>query len=329
MSKILKSTDKTLSRSTYTHWLFLIDQYQLTKAKKHPRFKFVSEFYKCFNLKRQNFNKYYNRFKLHPVSASLLPQKRGPRYLIKRTPHFIENKVLELRANGLSKFEIFHILKPKFKQFPPSCSTIYNIAKRHNLNKLKPKEKAIRRSIIKKNAGELAHIDCHYLPKGMVERDNNRYYIVAIIDAASRIAWAKVVKDIKSITVMFATLRMLNIVKHRYDIEFKEMLSDNGSEFGHGSNSKNKDHHPFEILLKELEIKHRYTKPYRPQTNGKVERFWRTIQADLLEDMVFDSFEHLKEELEKYIFYYNELRPNSALNGLAPKIFLDSCQRIS
>ena len=36
---------------------------------------------------------------------------------------------------------------------------------------------------------------------------------------------------------------------------------------------KNKDEHPFERLLIEMQIKHRYTKPYRPQTNGKIERF--------------------------------------------------------
>ena len=36
-----------------------------------------------------------------------------------------------------------------------------------------------------------------------------------------------------------------------------------------------------ERMLKELGIKHRYTRPYRPQTNGKIERFWRTLNEDL------------------------------------------------
>jgi hypothetical protein len=50
------------------------------------------------------------------------------------------------------------------------------------------------------------------------------------------------------------------------------MLSDNGSEFGSGKKANNKDTNPFEKLLTEMGIKHRYTRPYRPQTNGKIER---------------------------------------------------------
>ncbi len=48
------------------------------------------------------------------------------------------------------------------------------------------------------------------------------------------------------------------------------MLSDNGAEF---SSKKNLMGHPFERMLQELGIRHRYTRPYRPQTNGKVEPF--------------------------------------------------------
>ena len=47
--------------------------------------------------------------------------------------------------------------------------------------------------------------------------------------------------------------------------------------------------HPMERMLLELGITHRYTRPYRPQTNGKVERFWRTLNEDLLEGTTFES----------------------------------------
>ena len=47
----------------------------------------------------------------------------------------------------------------------------------------------------------------------------------------------------------------------------------------------------------ELGIKRRYTRPYRPQANGKVERFWRTLNEDLLHETTFESVEELKEEL--------------------------------
>ena len=74
-------------------------------------------------------------------------------------------------------------------------------------------------------------------------------------------------------------------------------------------------------------IKHRHTRPYRPQTNGKAERFWRTLYDDLIEGTYFESIEHFKQELLDYIIYYNQLRPHQALNGKNPKEFAGSCQR--
>jgi len=71
-------------------------------------------------------------------------------------------------------------------------------------------------------------------------------------------------------------------------------------------------------MLMELGIKHRYTRPYRPQTNGKVERFWRTLEDDLLRDTNFDSLEELKEELLQYVYYYNHERPHQGINGKKP-----------
>jgi len=67
--------------------------------------------------------------------------------------------------------------------------------------------------------------------------------------------------------------------------------------------------------------KHRYIRPYRSQTNGKIERFWRTIEDDQLRETYFESKEHLQEEILQYINYYNEERAHQGLNGQAPNIF--------
>ena len=72
------------------------------------------------------------------------------------------------------------------------------------------------------------------------------------------------------------------------------MLTDNGPEVASRGNVAG---HPVERLLAELGIKHRYTRPYRPQTNGKVERFWRTLNEELLEGTTFETADELKEEL--------------------------------
>src|SRR6185295_10631906 len=157
---------------------------------------------------------------------------------------------------------------------------------------------------VKEKAGELAHIDCHHLSKDTIENDANRYYIVCVIDSCTRIAWAEVTKDIKALTVMFATLQSFNQINNRFNIRFIEALTDNGPEFG-PRDSTSKEHHPFERLLIEMGVKHRYIRPYRPQTNGKVERFWRTLNEDLIEGATFDDLDHFANQLFEYLIYYN------------------------
>ncbi|MCK5296934.1 MAG: hypothetical protein KAJ75_08590, partial [Alphaproteobacteria bacterium] len=116
MNMIRKSEDGTLARNNVKLMLRLIDEYEAIKAKKHPRFTFVEAFYKANNIKRQNFIKYYNRYKNSRQENDLLPRKRGPKYKAKRPIGFIEEKVLKLRKQGLSRYEIFDILKEQLKK---------------------------------------------------------------------------------------------------------------------------------------------------------------------------------------------------------------------
>ncbi len=67
-----------------------------------------------------------------------------------------------------------------------------------------------------------------------------------------------------------------------------------------------------------MDVKHRYTRPYRPQTNGKIERFWRSIEEDLINGTDFDSTEEFKKELTEYIYYYNHLRPHQGIESKKP-----------
>ena len=275
--------------------------------------------FRIYILYRQTFFKYYNRFSLSNNTLDLLPQKRGPKWKSRRPFPYIENKIIELRKAGLNKYDISSLLKTKLK-LAPSPSGVYNVFKRHNLNILLPKMKENKRKIIREKAGDLAHIDCHYLAKNIV-LDIRQLFLIAIIDDASRVAWIEVIPNIKSLTTMFSTMRILNYFQQVHKIEFKELLSDNGAEFG-GRNLKHPEQHPFERLMIEMGIKHRYTRPYRPQTNGKIERFWKTLKNDLLEDMIFDSVEHLQDELSKYLYYYNYQRSHQGINRETPVEFL-------
>lgn len=314
-----KNRDNTLERNHILRMKRLISEYEQTKLGKHPRYRFVTDFYKANNITRQNFIKYYHRYSLNNEDKSLLPQKRGAKYKTRRTIPFIENKVINLRKTGANRYEIYDILKEQLGKNTPSTSGIYNICRRYGLGKLTKKIKEEKRRIVKKRIGEMAHIDCHYLPKGIVAGSNSRYYLVGIIDDYSRVAWCRITKDIQSLTVMFAAMRCFQMLKNRYEIEFKEALTDNGGEFGgNSSEDKNIMRNPFKRLLYEMGIKHRRIKPYRPQTNGKIERFWRTIEEDLFEGNYFETEEEFEEELEKYLLYYNEYRPHQGINGQKP-----------
>jgi transposase InsO family protein len=324
----INTSDLTLKKNYLQKYRFLINEYELVKQKKQDRYRFAWEFYQANDTDRRSFLKYYNRFRQSGDEIDLLPQKRGPKWKTRRPLPFIENKVKELRLKGNNRYEIVSILQPSLKKFTPSPSGVYSILKRHGLNRLKPPMKASKRKIIKEKAGELAHIDAHYLNKGVVTGVNKRYYLVCVVDDCTRVAWSEIVEDIKSLTVMFSVLKSLNILAQHYQIKFQEVLTDNGPEFGPKGSSK-KMEHPFERMLIEMGIKHRYIRPYRPQTNGKAERFWRTIEEDLFENTNFDSLDEMKEELLQYLYYYNHERPHQGINGLAPIKFLEKCPRIT
>ncbi len=321
--------DETLKRNYESKYQFLVTEYELVKAKAHPTYRFVKEFYAAHGTCAQTFLKYYARFKASGGDvSSFLPQKRGPRYKTRRASDEIEALVLAEREKGCNRYEINNILRATLGSKAPSPSGVYTILRRHGKNRLTKVMQEEKRRIIKDKAGELGHIDCHHLSKDLIANDSNRYYVVCLIDSCTRLAWAEVVSDLKALTVMFATLHCMNYLARDYDIRFSEVLTDNGPEFG-PKGSKNKAEHPFERLLLEMEVKHRYIRPYRPQTNGKVERFWRTLNEDLIEGTHFDSIEHFKDELLQYILYYNKLRPHQALGGKTPDEFAKNCQRIT
>ncbi|WP_265823930.1 integrase core domain-containing protein, partial [Geovibrio ferrireducens] len=155
------------------------------------------------------------------------------------------------------------------------------------------------------------------LSKCQIKGESIARHLLCVVDSCTRIAWVESIPDKKALTVMFAVFRSFNNIAQRYNIRFAEVLTDNGPEFG-PKESESKMDHPFERFLIEMGIKHRYTRPYRPQTNGKAERFWRSIEEDLLHEYVFESVEELEDELLKYVIYYNELRPHQGINGKTP-----------
>ena len=257
-----------------------IIEYELVKKKEHPEFVFVKDWASARKIDKKNFLKYYGRYRQSGKDWDLAPGKRGPKFKSRRPCEELENKVIELRNRGNNKYEIASIISgQKDNIFKVSASGVYNVLKRHGLGRLRPEMKEEKRRIIKERMGQLGHIDTHYLSKHVIRNQTQKLYIVAIVDDYSRVAWAEILENIDSLSVIFGAMRCLNILKDHYHIEFEEIISYNGSEFGNRS-TKNKMNHPFERLLTEMGVKHRYIQPYDRKQMVRLNDFgehWKKI----------------------------------------------------
>ena len=74
----------------------------------------------------------------------------------------------------------------------------------------------------------------------------------------------------------------------------------------------------FNQVLSVAGIKHRYTRPYRPQTNGKVERFNRTLAREWAYAHTYTSQTQREAAYQTWLHHYNHHRPHTALNGQTP-----------
>src|SRR4030042_4080188 len=219
----INSQDQTIKKNYIQKYRFLIREYEEVKAGVHASYRFVQDFYKAHDLDRRTFRKYYNRYLQSGNEEDLLPRKRGPRWKTRRMLPQIEKKVIEQRHKGLNRYEIVSVLRAELGEKTPSASGVYQVLRRHGLNRLRSQMKEEKRKIIKHKAGELGNIDTHYLSKDLIVADRKRRYLVSVVDSCTRIGWGERGEDIQSLTVMFAALRMMNILKGNYKLQFQEV----------------------------------------------------------------------------------------------------------
>ena len=111
----------------------------MVKQKRHPKFRFVSDFCRFHQTHRQTFLKYYHQFRQRGQDQALLPQKRGPKWKSRRVYGSSEQQVLQHRRQGVNRYEICQHLAPKLQHLTRSPSTVYRIAQRYGLNRLTPR----------------------------------------------------------------------------------------------------------------------------------------------------------------------------------------------
>mgnify|MGYP001600528228 FL=1 len=148
--------------------------------------------------------------------------------------------------------------------------------------------------------------------------DRQRYYLFGLMDDCTRLCFVTVINKFNS----YETARaFLNGYKwfHAHGIKIEAILSDNGSEFTSFTSRRYRKDHFFETMISMFNIKHKYTRPYRPQTNGKIERFWKILKQECIRLLPRSvSKEELIAELEGFMYRYNYQRRHGGLDYKTP-----------
>ena len=92
-----------------------------------------------------------------------------------------------------------------------------------------------------------------------------------------------------------------------------EMLTDNGRQYTSWRGKAQ-----FEKEMHRLEIRHIRSQPHHPQTQGKIERFWKTIKEEFFSRTLFEGFEDMQNRTRLWVQYYNFKRPHQGIGGLCP-----------
>jgi len=202
-----------------------------------------------------------------------------------------------------------------------STATVARILSRSGLSRLKslePKQPVVRYQ--RDRPGELIHIDIKKL--GRIGRVGHRIhgdrttrvrgigweFVHVAIDDASRLAYAEVLPNERSPSST-AFLRRCVSWFHSRGVSVEAVMSDNGSCYVS---------HRFNATCKKLQLRHLRTRPYRPCTNSKAERFIQTLLREWAYKRPYPTSFHRSDRLPRYLNHYYLRRPHAALNKRTP-----------
>lgn len=231
-----------------------------------------------------------------------------------RTPEERVQAIALLRRLRLTGLEIAALLS-----MPPSTvSAILTRIGLGRLSALEPPEPANRYE--KARAGELVHVDVKKLVR--IDGAGHRVtgsrrgqakgvgweYVHVAVDDATRLAYVEVLADERAITVV-AFLRRAVAHFRSYGIRVEGLLTDNGPGYRSTIHA---------LACRTLGIRHSRTRPYRPRTNGKAERFIRTLLGGWAYGAIYASSGERTAALPGWLAFYNHRRPHGSLGRQPP-----------
>ena len=268
---------------------------------------------------RQTVDKWVGRYAAEGA-AGLEDRSSRPHASPAKTPERVEKKICRLRRSGR--------LGPArlAGRVGVPASTVHRVLVRHGLNRLawidRPTGERVRR-YEKAHPGELVHVDVKKVAKvppgggwrahgrgspkaKRAKRKRRGYtYLHVAVDDHSRVAYVEAHDNEKAVTAA-AFWRNARDWFNRLNVGIDAVMTDNGRNF---TSAK------FAEALAENRTKHRLTRPYRPQTNGKVERFNRTLAEEFLYSYKFRSEPDRRRRLQDWTHTYNLHRHHTAIGS--------------
>lgn len=313
----------------------------------------VSKACKVMGYSRQQFYEIKRNYQIHGIDGLIdrIPGAKGPHP--NRVNEKIEKTILDYSLNFPTHGPLRVAQELTLKGTPVSSGGVRGVWSRHNLlsrferllrlekhagrKQIKLTEDQIRllerfspefreRHIHVSYTGELVAVDTFFVGtlKGV-----GRVYLQSVLDCFSRYAWARLYSNKLPVTAVQTLNNEVLPFFDQHQIHVKTILSDNGREF-----CGRPDRHPYELFLQLEGIEHRTTKVRRPQSNGFIERFHRTLLDEHLRIMgrkkFYESVEEMQKDLVLYLIQYNQKRPHQGRNmkGRTPyQVFKDGLSK--
>ena len=257
--------------------------------------------------------------------AGLADRSSAPRRVANRTPVDRVAAIVLLRGLRMTAAEIAETLEMPL-------STVSVVLKRQGMGRLGRIGLEQPQRYERARAGELVHIDVKKLARikggaGWRVRDRRQHYNAVYTDRAgrrrrtvgyeyvhvavddhSRLAYAEVLPDEKASSAI-AFLRRAVAFYAKHGITVERILTDNGSAYRAVMHA---------VACRQLGIRHQRTRAYRPQTNGKAERFIRTLLNGWAYATIYASSQERSRALDGWLWHYNHRRRHSALGHQPP-----------
>jgi transposase InsO family protein len=248
-------------------------------------------------------------------------------------PARVANRTGEDRVQAIAALRRLRFTGPQIAEcLAMALSTVSGILTRIGMGKLGRLGLEPARRYERQRPGELVHIDVKKLGRihggagkrvTGVKRNPGLYrsdahvrerkcvgweFVHIAIDDYTRLAYAEVLPDEKATTAI-GFLRRAVAFFERHGITVERLLTDNGSAYRSTVHA---------IACRALGIRHLRTRPYRPQTNGKAERFIRTLLSGWAYGAIYRTSTERTTALDGWLWHYNHQRRHSALGHKPP-----------